>query len=487
MRCLPEHRQHEIVDPLNQRSLREVLEGNSKTRFLTLACGHLFTVEALDEQLELALFYDIADRGYRSARNPAPGWKRRPVCPTCQKPVVNKRYNRMIKRAAIDVMEQYAIIRMAALMQQVQLQAEAIDLGQIEVSLKRAVSGINFEAGTGKAIRLPNHHRLLNLLANPTDSAESIHSDVFDDKVGTLFYLPSNLVKIWRNTLRPVLDIYTRLDKIYSEKTSPHVQAFEAAKNAIIAHEEQVLAPHSIVTVAIAHEAKVVAEERIGVPFPQGEKRFKLEALLATITLRLAMAKMSARIAQALVNVPDVTAGPDDSRMRQVNTTRFRVLTCTILESCVRDARICHRLCYQAKARRLDLQTAIVALRADFELARYTAETQILSAPAPDLVRNSAADTLHNQRDEALERSALRIDQILDAVTTSGSIVHEWAEATIRPALEDVLEEWGVAVQEVKEGQSRMPTGTSGKLVLTIGSLGLGWGMLLQLHSALTG
>jgi hypothetical protein len=116
-------------------------------------------------------------------------------------------------------------------------------------------------------------------------------------------------------------------------------------------------------------------------------------------------------------------------------------------------------MCAQAKARRLNLGTVLIAIRARFDLARYEAERQIRSAAQPMLERNRAADVLLKNRDTVMPAAADKIAQILgpDGTAGVGNPLNVWTKVTIRPKWQETFGQWGIAVEKLRSGEFYTP------------------------------
>jgi hypothetical protein len=392
------------------------MEEEPDTRFVTLECGHIFTVETLDGSVDIAEYYECDAEGLPlAAKNPSPGYKKRPMCPYCRTPIRSKRHNRIIKRALIDILEQHAITRAGAVMQYQRRQVNAIQLSiiGIENNLSASVRSLSFGGEQEKNVRLSKWHAINGAMRYNGTRFESIHPAFFDGRLKDLFVIDGPIARVWRQAIKPLMDAYVKLDQLFSTESSPHVRILQSTVNKLTAqHQEAMVLANGggQVTQQMAAGSQAIAVKRIGVPFPRGEKRFKLEALQLAIRMRLQLARLSKRVADELVKgAPRPDA--DNGRTRQAIVDRFHVLTWTLLISCVRDADLCHDMCAQAAARRLHLQTVLIWLRSRFDLSHYVAERAIRSATQPMLKRDSAAKQMMAERDEVLPAAANKIAQ----------------------------------------------------------------------------
>ncbi|KAI0316338.1 AAA domain-containing protein [Amylostereum chailletii] len=109
--CLPADRQADVIDLILGKTLAEFdpSTGDIRERLITLQCGHLFTVETLDDHCGMSAHYEIGPKGeFLDVKAPPITHRMPPCCPTCQGPITALRYGRVIKRANLDILEQNA-------------------------------------------------------------------------------------------------------------------------------------------------------------------------------------------------------------------------------------------------------------------------------------------------------------------------------------------------------------------------------------------
>jgi len=98
------------VDLSIGNTLEQVIEEDPTTRFITLPCSHTLSIETLDGHAQINDYYhQSAEREWVSIQEPKDGFTKRPTCSNCRGPIDARRYNRINKRALIDIQEQRAI------------------------------------------------------------------------------------------------------------------------------------------------------------------------------------------------------------------------------------------------------------------------------------------------------------------------------------------------------------------------------------------
>ena len=99
-----------IVDLVLQRAISDLdtISDNVSEKLITLECGHIFTVEMLDDHCSMSEYYEIDPMTgrYITPKAPPVEYRMPPTCPTCRGPITSPRYGRVTKRANLDILEQ---------------------------------------------------------------------------------------------------------------------------------------------------------------------------------------------------------------------------------------------------------------------------------------------------------------------------------------------------------------------------------------------
>ena len=113
--CFTEDQKAQIVVDLIMGETAADLDlsaSGMNSRIITLACGHIFTVETLDGHCQMSSFYEAeldprtgAVACYVDVKAPPINYQTPPSCPTCRGPITALRYGRIVKRAYLDVLE----------------------------------------------------------------------------------------------------------------------------------------------------------------------------------------------------------------------------------------------------------------------------------------------------------------------------------------------------------------------------------------------
>ena len=212
------------VDLSTMATLREVLEEDSNaqtsTRFITLACGHMFTKETLDGITVLNEYYVQASTGeWIGLITPEPGFKRRPTCPTCRGPITSPRYNRVTKRALIDIQEQHGIHNLA---RDSAKYREALATFDFETARQSVVSAIK-NVSIPKHYRMPVQAKINAVLHLPLNETNCVAPAMFGEKLGDFFEISGPLAMAWKSLTERPFQIYKQLARIVTSSRLPHV------------------------------------------------------------------------------------------------------------------------------------------------------------------------------------------------------------------------------------------------------------------------
>ncbi|KAH9934853.1 uncharacterized protein B0H18DRAFT_489837 [Fomitopsis serialis] len=92
----------------------DLSSSDTSERLITLACGHIFTVETLDGHCDMHSYYEIDPMGrFISTKAPPVNYQSPPTCPTCRGSITALRYGRVSKRATLDILEQNVASKMS--------------------------------------------------------------------------------------------------------------------------------------------------------------------------------------------------------------------------------------------------------------------------------------------------------------------------------------------------------------------------------------
>ena len=457
--CATPHQLDSMADYNTLQTLRQVLNDDKElktdTRLITLECGHAFTVDTLDGHVGLTDFYMRSPSGeWVNLKTPDPGFKARPTCPTCRGHLTSPRYNRVTKRALIDIQEQHAIYNMARDSAKWRDALAAFDFDIARLS----ISGALQKTAPAKHLRMPDQRRLSVIFELKLGESTCVPPDMFGKKMGDFFEIHGPVFIAWMRVAERPLQIYNQLVRIVNSSRLPHVVAYQAAITSAFREEMELNSGTTSTCRDPTESAMIMARRRVGAPFPRGEARFKIEALLDTIKLRLDLALLAKAFADIYPTIPARLHAADrevraDKQHKQVAARRFGAVTWALLRSSRRDADLAANLCESAEAWRLNLTTEVTVLLAHFAFSRFggvsRVDTLLQSRPG---VRDESADSVLKERDIGAGRAFESLARVAERAMSNEQIV-EWVDHTIRPAINTILTEWYEFADGLRKGE----------------------------------
>ncbi|RXK38429.1 hypothetical protein M231_04338 [Tremella mesenterica] len=469
-----------IVDVIMQSTLSMLLDEDEMPRLITLTCGHVFTVESLDGVAGLGDHYSTDPRSgeYTMPKLPEPGFKERPLCPNCRGPISSPRYNRVTKRALIDIQEQHAITNAARDVSRLRQSVANIDLVQMCQSVTQTMNGVNIN----KNIERPNM-QLINLqMCLAPDAMNCVPSNIFFEEISKYFSITGPIAVAWKKTVEGPMLLYRNLARMVNNARLPHVAAYEAALTSAF-HEEMELStsesPNTATIRDATQSAMLTARRRVGAPFPRGEARFKIEALLESIKVRLKLAPVAKSFADAIgrVSLPDGTSRHRQNLARNRNDCqwRFGVLSLTLLRSARRDASLAIRLCEEAETCRLTLSSALIVLETSFQMGRFHAEEYVSrSIWKNPTVRQEATEQAVQARQAAGDKFIEVYNDMVDGERGNDQL-REWAKEKVWPMYMTIMKEWSTFVETLRTGVFYSPVSSEEKLQIARAVIEASW------------
>lgn len=477
--CATPAQQDAMVDLLMQATLAEVMASDPETRLITLPCGHTFTVETLDGCVGMSEWYDQDQTGHWvRIREPKKGFIKRPMCPTCRGPVTARRYNRINKRALIDIQEQHAIEDISVQVASLRQAVSAVDSDQLSLEVQQATSKLS----VGKTVNEADPRLKNAFFADPSET-RCMNPVIFVDEVEGWFGMTQHIAEAWRSVNKTPFKLYKQLAQLVNTEKLPHVQAYEAAISAVY-HEEMQLAASSNIDRDPRDAALLSARRRVGAPFPQGEARFKIEALLESIKLRLKLVPTAKAFSDGIR--PSISesafcgmskSGQRGVINRDVIADNFVRMAWAILQSCQRDVRVALNLCNTAQARRLELAAIVLALQVNFDDTRFAIQGVLAthSQMSTDERQNIANMCLQQQDNAALAifHSFYRVEVIIQG----NQSILDWAKSVILPTINATLQEWQDFALTITRGTFSSPVSADEKMAIVQAVINAGYGV----------
>ena len=343
-----------------QRRLDDVdLESTDVSdRLITLACGHIFTVETLDGHCDMQAYYDIDQMGrFLAIKSPPVNYQTPPTCPTCRGPITALRYGRVTKRATLDILEQNVASTMSTTLDKYSpaVSEYASNISDYQELAKKLAIEATADDSDGPAARknVPfTQNGPLPATAFDLEGMQKVHGILLEE------------ARAWYQVVKDIVNTYRQVVKIANTRGA-HVKAYEAALSTLFRIEMQAIADDPArATDAPEPAALVIVDRKIGQPPPKADVRFQIEAYFLSFELR----SLVAQIAQSRVEgLPQTSGDPDVAQHRELWTDFVGFL----YESCAADAEKAVAIAKNSSASRQAARAEIHKLRFAFEGFRW--------------------------------------------------------------------------------------------------------------------
>ena len=342
-----------------QRRLDEVdLESTDVSdRLVTLACGHIFTVETLDGHCGMSEYYDIDVMGrFVSMKSPPVKYQTPPTCPTCRGPITALRYGRVTKRATLDILEQNVASTMSS-----DLDACNPAVTEFNTTLPRMQ-----DLAKGMTIHPivddenATHPRRVLEPENGPLPAKAL--DIL--AMQTFHGLSIDEAREWGKVIGNFITTYRRIVRVANTRGA-HVKAYESALSTLFRLEMEAIAkdPARATDTPEPH-ALMVVDRKIGQPRPKADVRYQIEAYFLSLELR----SLIAQVAESRIDALSIsTNDPDLLRHRTLWTSFVGFL----FRSCMTDAEKAQTMASNSSATRQEARAALLCIRFAFELFRW--------------------------------------------------------------------------------------------------------------------
>ncbi|KXN82335.1 NFX1-type zinc finger-containing protein 1 [Leucoagaricus sp. SymC.cos] len=379
--------QEDIVDFIMQRRLMEIdlTSIDVSERLITLACGHIFTVETLDGHCNMSAFYEIDEMGqFLSTKTPPVSYQRPPTCPTCRGPITALRYGRVTKRATLDILEQNVAGTMSSA------------LGDCSPVIAEFTSTMPATLEQVRKLEFRSNGDKVTQRKSEKTSYPDVHgplpANTFDSEGIQKFHgIPLEEAHAWYKIVKPIVLVYRRILKVANTRGA-HVKAYEAAVTTLYRLELQAITNNpGRVTNTPEYIAHAIAQQKIGQPPPRADVRFQIEAYFLSLEVRALIAQLAQERVEALPLT--ATAENPDAVHRRGLWASFVTF---LYKSCVIDAEKAVVLATNSSASRQAVRASTHKLRFEFELFRWEAIMQ-----RSEMVRVGSFDL--DVRDELLK------------------------------------------------------------------------------------
>ncbi|KAI0375984.1 hypothetical protein BV20DRAFT_31266 [Pilatotrama ljubarskyi] len=361
--CMGPDRKADIVDFIMQRRLEEVdlASADVSDRLITLACGHIFTVETLDGHCGMGEYYETNAMGrFISTKAPPVKYQSPPTCPTCRGPITALRYGRVTKRATLDILEQNVASTMSG-----DLDACSPAVSEFTSMLptfqdlaKKLPAGIRAENEP-----IPQLRQVPGIQENGPLPAKALELHAMQTAHG----LSVDEARGWNKIVKEILSTYRRIGKVAVTRGA-HVKAYESALTTLYRLEmEEISSDPARATDAPEPLALVIVDHKVGQPPPKADVRFQIEAYFLSLELR----SLVAQIAQSRIEVLSVTSVDPGVVQHRALWVAFATFLYT---SCITDAKKARDLADNSSATRQAARASVLVMRFEFELFRWTTQ-----------------------------------------------------------------------------------------------------------------
>ncbi|KAJ3560209.1 hypothetical protein NP233_g10990 [Leucocoprinus birnbaumii] len=357
--CLPEEQKADIVDFIMQRSLAEIDSRSDDVadRLITLACGHIFTVETLDGHCNMRAFYNTNDMGqFLSTKSPPIEYQTPPTCPTCRGPITALRYGRVTKRATLDILEQNVASTMSRALNKCNpvIVGFTSTIAASEEQAKKLEIRLDGNGATKqkREKRSQDVHGPLPAYQLSQDGMHQAHGFTLEE------------AREWYKIVKPLVVMYRHILKIAATRGA-HVKAYEAALTTLYRLELRAIADDpEIATNTPEPLALSIVSQKIGQAPPKADVRYQVEAYFLSLEIR----SLIAQLAQA--RIEGLTTAAKDSDVEH-HRSRWTSFVTFLYKSCATDAEKAMQLATESSAYRQATRASIHQLRFEFELFRW--------------------------------------------------------------------------------------------------------------------
>ena len=357
--CMDDGASDLIVDPISQRTISDIdtTSDDVRERLIALGCGHIFTVETLDRHCSMSEYYEVdPETGrYLGMKALPTQYQTPPVCPTCEGPITSPRYGRVTKRANLDILEQNVASDMSSRLEKCRssLQAIAADFKSQGTAAMGDIGGHGDDfASEDDFARICEKRKDL---FGPSD--EPLPATMLRE-VKTFHGFAGTEAQQWIEVTKEAIRAYRALTLIASTRP-PHAKAYEeAVVKAIRPSKADGETQHEAASTAMTY--------RTGQLPYVADRKYRIEAFLLTIELRLMLARIASAHASAS---PPSFGNPIHPRHRQIWITFVGFLH----DSCIKDCAKTISLARSCSAFRQEARASVVNLRCTFEKVKFDA------------------------------------------------------------------------------------------------------------------
>ncbi|CAD6909329.1 unnamed protein product [Tilletia controversa] len=297
--CATEEKRSQTVDLLMLTNLADTDTSSRdlSERTITLACGHVFTVETLDGHFQMSTFYNKGpNEDWQSSSSIPTDFFSAFVCPFCKKPASAMRYGRPKKRAFLDEQERKHIDAAERHCKFLAERTAQLDVDQLAQVFKSPQSKRQIQGPVQHTLTLKGQKKLLHQLARSSDPTPA---DFWDNLLQ--FGFSQSTAVAWAESVQPILAVNRGADRMLKEK-SPHVQAWQAAVSQ--AHQ-RILATLDPCDVRRDQKALQLARASVSIPEPRAQSKYHLISIFIALDCRMLLATLGKTVDGAIQSKED--------------------------------------------------------------------------------------------------------------------------------------------------------------------------------------
>ncbi|KAH9839366.1 P-loop containing nucleoside triphosphate hydrolase protein, partial [Rhodofomes roseus] len=418
----------DTVNPANE-TLDELL--------ITLpGCGHVFTVETLDGICALHEYYrrDEVTGKWLGLQAPPSGFLKPPTCPTCRAAITAPRYGRVFKRADLDILENNVASHMSQSLGHIQNNIDTVSKEDVVTRLRDAAArgpigrcSVSTKGCQKKQAALLKSTRYSPV---PRTALDPANTDLHAIQAGE--------AQQWKKATLKLLGAYDGCLKVANTR-SAHLRAWESSFSYLYQKEMDAAAQDPEHAPRNPQEyAMRAARMGVGQPQPRADKRFVVEAIWTTITLRLLLVEVTMAWSEALQRRDSY---PAENRRAWATYTAF------VLRSCAADVEIASAIASQSESHRQVTKSALLGLRVELEQFRFNLETTKQNGKMGEL-REKLTERAHVKEKAAADIVKAVVEQHRRA--RAGTSEEEWLTTNFTHAARVIIEEWDAIARSLR-------------------------------------
>ncbi|THH13828.1 hypothetical protein EW146_g6431 [Bondarzewia mesenterica] len=355
------------IKPVSSAYQIDLSSTDSSERLITLACGHIFTVETLDGHCQMTYYYDIDHMGrFTGTKAPPINYQSPPSCPTCRGPISALRYGRVTKRANLDILEQNVASTMSQSLEEI---GPVVEVLRSELpTMEAAAKGMEYKDGYSPETELDEMMERRNGQYGGQDEPLPPRLFAMWKMVSTHGFVKEEATA-WNAIVKGLIGAYKKVASVATTR-GPHIRAYEAALSTLYRLEiAAITGDPSRDCDAPEPLAMDEVNKKIGQPPHKADTRFQVEAFFLSLELRF----MLAQIARSRIR--GLTIMSSDEGIRH-HRRLWHAFTEFIFTSCLQDSRKALTIAEKSSASRLSARSAIYIIRAELEKFRFDIITE---------------------------------------------------------------------------------------------------------------